>query len=632
MRAQRDGETKLLDCNEFYTFDFWVKPRKTISWRTPNSIFTDETKEPGFIGYFDFGWPIYSPFPCDAMNWSVAVNRLGPTPPYSPVPGLWKHFAKIHKKNPVFRFARVNALTKTKEILVHALLSLRKWGYDSKDFNQRTDTLYNASRTRHFISFLVGENSLAPSSYCFDTCRFLEATFLETTYELAWEMTKDMANRAKRLGDYRNLQTLFPADLESTTCFVKSDELLLDAKPRLIHNASSLIFWSNRSALQNFSRVLDARKFLAWSFGDRLVTLTYGGAMDPQEKTEWRNDVEQYIPSPEFRSTVHIIVGGDDILMVCAGWSQERKLLTEFEIELDISKCDQSQNDVTFAIFSAFSQCVYGYEDAWLLKSIKGNMESSTPFYKQHGMWLQTGQGETTCFNSGAVGGTAITCCLILDELTEEAVRFFFNAVGFDVKVSRMDKGCGTFHKGYWAHEVDRAPMWVWLPLPSRFVKFGWKGFSTLDASVNLIALQDHLAAVARGWKSMPLDPLFDAFVSKFCDQDTVAVRPQEFGAARAWKKWDWNRWARQGCYDCAKFYNMRYGLTWWRVEELIAEIHSWELAPRYVRNEILQIIYIRDYACDTQEDFAKFRQEFIGSSTPSADEADDAAQGDKLG
>jgi len=105
----------------------------------------------------------------------------------------------------------------------------------------------------------------------------------------------------------------------------------------------------------------------------------------------------------------------------------------------------------------------------------------------------------------------------------------------------------------------------------------------------------------------MRLDPVFFAFVEKFPLVEQAEV-PNEFGLARAWQNWDWGRLAKQPCTispAMERFFCERYAFQSGELSGLVEWItNDIPLETARVRNPSLKKIFLRDYACDTSEEF----------------------------
>ncbi len=396
-------------------------------------------------------------------------------------------------------------------------------------------------------------------------------------------------SRNRRLEQLQEMNE-FHASKECQKVFRKTDEVLFAAKPRLIFDCLGEQFWALRNFLQALQKDLGGRDDMLWKRGQHTVWFRYGGSMDPDQKSTWKRRASTRATTEQEFSA--ILVGGDDIIVV----KYVNGVETE-NIELDVSKCDKSQTEFSCQIVAAsFLLHVFGCEFQELM-SMYQNMTTKT-IYFQSMAELHTGTPETTIFNSITIGW-AVFIGLFFDFPLES----FMNACGYTVKLSTMPPGMGTFHKGFWTRRD------YWVPLPSRICKFG---LCSTTEQISEEALANHIAGVARGWRSMYLDPLFGLFINKACEYNPEAEI--KFDDSLQWRRELWldHEWKLKrpnlALDEVACFYMYHYGID---TDSVMSAISYFELnldiEAAKISHPVLSRIYIRDYRCDTQADFVRY-------------------------
>jgi len=251
--------------------------------------------------------------------------------------------------------------------------------------------------------------------------------------------------------------------------FVKFDEVLIDAKGRLIINPSPWLFYSLVVWTTAVKKALKRNMFhLVYANKSREVFFTYGADLDSALKSLWFTRAVEKIVAASF-PTFCVLVGGDDNLCLfgCNG--------EVHSWESDVSACDQSHNrhlvepmlDV-FADMGVSSEALEVWRASYLTP-LKGKKRYEVHFKKYQ---LHTGDPHTSLCNTFLVGLMAIYFCVHNPDLS--GLNFvawtskMANKLGMEWKVQFNDNPLdSTFHKGFWVPCAHEAYGFQWLPLPS---------------------------------------------------------------------------------------------------------------------------------------------------------------------
>lgn len=637
-----DGQATLLKVENCLLSDYANKLcRPGITLRPISKQFELPSIERSFYGLIDFGWPLYSPRSSAHMHTSTVINRICRAPKF--------RIGNALEKYPVFLSpkAYINALShpwremnpgmtvpyrETKRadkflkdmstyLATIAATDAYKSLYgakDPRDFTTNTfgvvtslAKFWNEPPGSLFVGPRTQEEAGSPHSMSpwqegmYQHYNDLNEVYDEPLFKKAID-NMSSSSAAARLAQFRDRFIDPPNPCIST--FTKSDEILTSAKPRIIHNVPFEDFSHLRNFLQNTQKILSIYQRISFSHQFAHVTLTYGACMDPIEKGVWRTEIAHEfemgrdckLPSEGGQTLrADVLVGGDDIMAVVHVYTYMGKGKApkwhSFEIEGDITQCDQSHSALSLFLFRTFVETftMMSFHDTF--KTIEKNMQKNTDTYESKIKLLLTGMAETTMFNSCVAGPLFVLGILYGHHHSLDTWCSWF---GFQVKVSYVPLGCATFHKGFWAH-TEKA--YKWVPLPSRLVKFGWKEF---ECGNTLPLLTDHLAGVASGWKSMDLDPVFGAIVWRFPSHKSV---PAPMDSAHHWtNKWNWNR---KGdilpLAACTRFYQHHYHIPLTDIIELVSILRKLPTDEALrIRSGLLNRIYFRDYRCDNQEEF----------------------------
>jgi len=591
------GEAKTVSIFDIRNQHFYNCPRPGLKFREDYLIESEYLSTTVFIGLWDWvSIPLYAPAVCKAMNLASAVLRLGPTPEHSPMsPELaWYHLSS-HPDGTWVQLRRgEHRAIREGEVFTH---------YSPKSLMRALHASVQPMNGILVPELLTEEDIEEGRSISFaEQTRYIMNQGLDnTTIPILGQLIKDMSSssKAKRKAGLQEAEQTGELGSQST-CFTKTDEILTSAKPRLIHNVPTDTFLEMRVGLMNFQKLLSKLQFTLFEWQWNQVYFTYGGSMTPTEKGVWRTEVDNYLkmrpPGNHIQRVSFVLVGGDDItivVFVC----RDGAVIGQYEIEIDVSRCDQSQNANTAALFCCMFQSICGYRDDKLFAEIKANMRQNTDLYLSQLLMLCTGVGETGIFNSCTVGGVAVMGCLFGFHMD---LKRFYSSWGFSIKISKVPYLMSTFHKGFWIKVNEKCH---WLPLPSRIVKFGWKEVPKKE-SIDLHALMQHLSEVARGWKSMDLDPVFGALVKKF--PDSCDPSPPHIGSAHAWSdRWNWSRIGTIfEVHHCLKFYKNRYQLEESDIITTIELINNTPYEVRMMSDYGVETFYERDYCYDEQSAF----------------------------
>lgn len=528
-------------------------PNLNTSRKWTQKLFQDleleEQYNLGLYKLYNFDWPIYQAADTKAMSAITAVLRLADSAPFQPTTN------QVTVQLPVLFDPFSDATVCLYDFLIVIAQIGLPWASDPK------------------ISVQVLSDEAA------------------TVDSYPDSMTKDMkpSSKNRRKDQLRELRD--GVERDSQRVFRKTDERLLSAKPRLIYDCLGSQFWNLRTTLVFLQHALASQMFWTIIVGDLTLDFSYGGCMDPLKKGHWRRSVNERMSSCRTRDYVALLVGGDDILAVCS----HSGVITELEI--DVSKCDKSQTSVSYLVACSFILTFFDSlpEHFHIMRE---NMETKTEYF--HGFTdLHTGTPETTCFNTITVGWS-----LALSFVFNVSPTKFMEIMGYSIKCSSLEPGGGTFHKGFWNTE------WNWIPLPSRICKFGSMAYESRDKYMTIRELEDHIAGVSLGWRSMDLDPIFGIFVDACSShvryQNTPLIEQSDLWKKELWKGWNWERMGRNVSIDTvAPFYTMRYKID----VQLLCQLFSFLKSnvtcdPAHISHPALTMIYYRDYRCDTSDEY----------------------------
>lgn len=229
-----------------------------------------------------------------------------------------------------------------------------------------------------------------------------------------------------------------------------------------------------------------------------VVTLTFGSCMNSQALSSWfcqakSSDYffDKYpkLLLKEFRGFIHVIVAGDDVLILINDLRQTEIII----IEADVSACDHSTRYSMLEYEWAMLQ-LFGVPYN-IIELLRENAHAKLRIYhpNDHREYVQidrsyernTGGVDTTVGNSLCVGSSWVSTMLRKCENdsnydNEYYQQYLLDHYGFEMKIKRsfFGRDChlsqtGTFLKGMWYHGVHsgcREDYW-WGPLPSRLIK-----------------------------------------------------------------------------------------------------------------------------------------------------------------
>lgn len=268
------------------------------------------------------------------------------------------------------------------------------------------------------------------------------------------------------------------------SAFVKSDEVLVQAKGRIIINPPAGLFYRLVCHIRSVKAMLKHKMFLnVYDQHGVRITWTYGADMDFRQKSEWYSEARYRSEKGGASLQAHILVGGDDNGVLFGDlhgrvWAWES----------DVTACDQSHNSMLVETMCSFLASKKMDADAleFLRESYKRTINTgllSCVFKKTQ---LHTGHPQTSTCNTLVVFlvATAIIINMGLDmlrfiinghtERLEEALTGSASHMGMIWKNQiHLDAGNLTFHKGCWLPSSSGPYDYVWVPLPSCL----WKSF-----------------------------------------------------------------------------------------------------------------------------------------------------------
>lgn len=228
-----------------------------------------------------------------------------------------------------------------------------------------------------------------------------------------------------------------------------------------------------------------------------VVTLTFGSSLNSLDLSLWFDQAKStdatfdrwpQLMLTEIKGFAHIIVAGDDVLIVV----NELKHHALQIIEADVSSCDHSIRHAMLN-FEWSMLMLFGVPSK-IINLLSENSSAKLKIYHpndhreyvtvRRGQERNTGGVDTTIGNSLCVGGTWLSTLLITLPhgvmSDEELQEFILDDYGFDMKIKRSNFGndcylsqTGTFLKGMWYHGIhpcSNVTFW-WGPLPSRLIK-----------------------------------------------------------------------------------------------------------------------------------------------------------------
>jgi len=318
---------------------------------------------------------------------------------------------------------------------------------------------------------------------------------------------------------------------------VKCDELLTKTepsfgsdqfvmKPRLIANINELPqTWVGPEL---YAATINLK--LVWSvvpdpifLGQIPVYITYGGACDDAQLTEWA----QFALISKTRAW-HIIVAGDDSLVI-EWWNGTLRV-----VEGDASMFDQSQS---FGPLEFEYQCQrrLGLSELaiQLMRKLNAAPYVAISRDKQRLGKLTIDRSQRPIRDTGggntSVGNSLVMAHAIVHALLHDRTDLIsgFKQLGLDMKIKYLPNIMGaTFLKGMW-YRVDSDFGYFWGPLPSRILKVGkslrdplalYKSHTKDFAQAARMFLND----VACGYQFFIAVPLVRVFVKNFLYRDMI--------------------------------------------------------------------------------------------------------------
>lgn len=367
-------------------------------------------------------------------------------------------------------------------------------------------------------------------------------------------------------------QGLSPQSLCVSKCGinVKSDEVLLKYAqnveengwvPRPIHNVAPELAVTLGPRVFYLTEFLKAELNMAVVGGVPRdpVTLTYGAGTQADQLSAWFQEAISHVGK-------HIIVAGDDFLIVCL--SEDGELTF---IEGDVSQCDHSireaalgiewrclrilgldLNELELLMANARSSCVIAKNKQAAVVGQPGSvaelMIRCTREYERNTGGVDTTFGNTLCISVAIVG--VLYACGPGTEFHKDAAflaRVFKQDFGLTVKLEIHSGPRGslsetlfppTFLKGTWWLTVEKENPYHWGPLYSRLLKLfktmndPRKTYAMLEGASDLNkALHYHMIAIAKGIKPFTFPEPVRKWLHQWTrDPQASQVQPQQYG------------------------------------------------------------------------------------------------------
>lgn len=326
------------------------------------------------------------------------------------------------------------------------------------------------------------------------TCSYVTMPRVDETPEVGCHLKeKYLQYTAKMPTKSRDKHLQFYASLEDSSkspvllkdaVFVKQDEVLLNAKGRMIINPPPNVFYDLVAGITEIKKALKSEVFhLVLTKETCDIWFSYGADMDPEQKSKWMAEVRSRCHGYTPKMVAYLLIGGDDNACVIHYHNQI------IAWESDVTACDQSHGEklVRSMLYVIGKMgCPQHFIDVLkdtYKRPVKKMRKTTVEFEVRFLVWqLHTGHPQTSTCNTLLVGLMAIHLLQLLafnfsrkilewphdldsTRSTENFLDTQSELLGMIWKNEvHLDVNNLTFHKGCWLPCSDDAYQWVCLP------------------------------------------------------------------------------------------------------------------------------------------------------------------------
>lgn len=429
----------------------------------------------GFYRVMEIPVPMYRPANNGHNMAKVIKYRLRRAVPYTASVEAWQRVAAIYSKMPII-------ICGTHHVYCLRTLPPGYWHNPTLTWQVTEGVVFEKFDSYELIEVPVSNEprNLMRVDGIIRSCWRYDQIPPEVDREnyLSWREHTDPAKRARYDAAFETIAvrplTINSSKVRHVTVNIKTDEVLMktDFVPRPIHSVDPTVIVTVGPSVYEATQRLKTDwwfKIVAMNHGcwrgDHYVTITYGAGATCDVLDCWYSCA---LECPGF----HIIVAGDDLLVVTQG----------FQFELDLSQCDHSNKRPQLA-FERWIMHNFGV-DAFILALIEASQSGvlSCDFRNkdkgaisiERSEERNTGSANTTFGNSVTVGAAACAAAYLfladnfdaikkIEQIASEfeaAMRDGMQSLGFDVKtklrlgnLAELRSGLvpsGTFLKGLW--------------------------------------------------------------------------------------------------------------------------------------------------------------------------------------
>lgn len=368
--------------------------------------------------------------------------------------------------------------------------------------------------------------------------------------------------------------------------FIKPDELLVKAKPRVITFIPTVVWIRIVLLLDEFLGTIkrddNPLRVMQFNVLNKNVDIYWASGMDQSTLSKAATEAQQNFESD---GTLYFFVCGDDN--------------TSHNFSVDFSSYDCTQTEYFFRIQAAlFASRFRSNDQAKISKIIdemfkmhKGNREDMYNYYKTNKVTLPSGAPWTLVLNTL---GTIVYCllwvytcemsrtdvthrgaesCAIMEKYMPTTLACLGLTATFNPNRCEGNLAGVEFLKGVFVpYVVNQVSKLYWIPVDGRIFKVGKVIHNNDKTMFTAKQLYDRIVGIANGYASFNLGPIMSAFVSVWSNNATVVVSEYTVGGKAHWDDFE-EASVIPGFWE--EFYAERYNISASELQLMIKHVIS---------------------------------------------------------